>query len=157
MSDPISAIRVSLVDLQGKTYIAGLCIGLQSGRSEKLGYLGPATVVEIDIPPDASEALAGIQTARDPRGFRGLRVLFRSGTQSPWAGDHLALAKQTFQTPTLTPSAHAPFQLKAEFDVSEVSLPICADWVPTDPMTGYEASVDNFLWFAQRERPHVGA
>ncbi|KAH7324416.1 hypothetical protein B0I35DRAFT_349090 [Stachybotrys elegans] len=124
------ALFVSIVDLFGRRHISGIRILDSNKESRSLGYVNRKS--ETLVSQMDSQQFIGFCLAQDQRGVRGLAMMSKGGSMSPWVGDHHDFPKRQLLTQNV--GMEPVDSLKGGFDVCD-NLINTALWYPQIPNT----------------------
>ena len=117
---PFTPVRafVSLVEFFERRYVSGIRFETADGISSVLGYQHPTS--EVLLPMEQDARMAGFLLAQDERGFRGLKMIFTSGTLSRWAGHYEGIPVRRLVIDPITAAQPSVRHLQSDFDVSAI-------------------------------------
>ncbi|KAF5603140.1 uncharacterized protein FSUBG_7363 [Fusarium subglutinans] len=131
-------MSVSFVHTEGGSFISGLRLVDNDGRSHALGYQHEETMYHLLLPLD--KPIQGWELAMDLCGVKGIAAVCSDGTLTGWAGESAGLPRWRLK------GTQGLSAVKAEFDALKlVSL-------SRDKLPDQETWLNNCLWYAEVPR-----
>lgn len=112
------SIYTSTVEVFGVTYVSGLRIQDDIGRSFLLGFQHPQSETLL-AKRQGEMRILGFDVALDQRGVRGLALVLHTGRRSDWVGDFKDIPKRMLRSYSCR--SEVVSLLKGKFDVSDSS------------------------------------
>ncbi|KYK59007.1 hypothetical protein DCS_00134 [Drechmeria coniospora] len=156
--------HVSVVRISGRCWVSGVCFETADGYIHPIhtmGHLHPSQSHRLDAGPDKDAQPEGFLVAHDGLGVRGIAILYDSGHQSNWVGDHAGVPVRKLVLPRRDGREARPLcWFRGAFDgLKMISLAI-SDGHKAGPRrdtsrTELGPSRDNASWFPRMPPPNV--